>query len=347
MNVLNIAGKKRETYQVHLDYSLLWESALGIAAITNNRLFDTLEKKKEFERLLEVIPNELSFELKYVELNNTWKCLLQLLNYYQDPHDLNTFIAYIEGLSEREIRYICLPYLGKNTQNIRKRASDQDVDSIQVLKELTCDNHFFPDYIEFICNVDVMDMKKHLVSVISKWFQKVINPESDKITNILKNDFNNKELMKEKMDVEEFVHWATGGIKYVPEPDVKRVLLIPQLTYRPWTIESYMEETKVFYYPISNESINPEDRYVPNYFLIQKHKALGEEVRLKMIKLLNERDHTLQEITDKLDLGKSTAHHHLKILRAAKLVDIKSSKYRLRDTSIHSLHKELELYLNQ
>ncbi|MGP4082927.1 ArsR/SmtB family transcription factor [Pseudalkalibacillus sp. R45] len=347
MNVLNIAGKKRETYQVHLEYSLLWESALGIAAVTNKRLFDTLEKEKEFERLLEVMPNDLSVELKYVEQNNTWKCLLQLLNYYEDNYELETFTTYIEGLSEREIRYICLPFIGKNAQNIRKRASDQDMDSIQVLKELTYDNHFFPDYIEFICNVDVLDLKKHLVSVISKWFQEVINPASDKIANILKNDFKTKEIMKEKMGGEEFVHWVTGGINYVPEPDVKKVLLIPQLTYRPWTIESYMEEMKVFYYPVSNESINPEDRYVPNYFLIQKHKAIGEEVRLKMIKLLYERDHTLQEITDKLDLGKSTAHHHLKNLRAAKLVDIKSSKYRLRDTSIHSLHKELELYLNQ
>jgi DNA-binding transcriptional ArsR family regulator len=86
---------------------------------------------------------------------------------------------------------------------------------------------------------------------------------------------------------------------------------------------------------------------LPNYFLVQKHKALGDEVRLKMIKLLYERDYTLQEITEKLELGKSTAHHHLKILRAATLVEIKSSKYRLRDKSINSLSKELEIYLNQ
>ncbi|MGD6834536.1 ArsR/SmtB family transcription factor [Sutcliffiella halmapala] len=348
MNVLNIGGKNRDTYQVHLDYSLLWESALGIAAITNSRLFETLEKKREFERQLETMPKELSVELNYVEKNNTWKCLLQLLHSNKSAsHDLNVFIAYIKCLSEEEMRFICFPYIGKNTQEIRKRVAQGNVESIQVLKELTSESIFFPDYIEFISKVDVTDLKNHLIGVISRWYEMVILPVSKELEVILKSDFENKDVMKKKMNAEEFVGWATGGINYIPEPNVQKVLLIPQLTYRPWNIESYIEETKVFYYPVSNESISPDDKYLPNYFLIQKHKALGDEVRLRMIKLLYERDYTLQEITEKLELGKSTVHHHLKILRAATLVEIKSSKYRLRDTSINSLPKELELYLNK
>jgi biotin operon repressor len=146
---------------------------------------------------------------------------------------------------------------------------------------------------------------------------------------------------------EEFVAWATDGTEYAPEPSVHRVLLIPQLTYRPWTIVSDIEDTKVFYYPIPNTSIFPDDKYLPNYLFIQKHKALGDEVRLRMIKLLSERDCSLKEITEQLELGKSTVHHHLKILRAASLVGNKSSNYYLKEQSLASLSKELELYLNQ
>jgi predicted DNA-binding protein YlxM (UPF0122 family) len=348
MNVLNIAGRKRESYQIHLDYSLLWESALGIAAITNSRLFDTLEKKREFKRQLEMMPTELSLELNYAEKNNTWKCLLQLLHSYQNASpDINVFILYINDLPEEKLKFICLPYIGKNAQEIRKRAAQGNKESLQALKELTSENSFFPTYIEFINQVNVAELKNHLISVFSKWYETVIHPISEELDAILKNDFEIKVAMHKKMNAEEFVGWATGGISYVPEPNVQNVLLIPQLTYRPWNIESYIEETKVFYFPVSNESICPDDKYLPNYFLIQKHRALGDEIRLRMIKLLYERDYTLQEITEKLDLGKSTVHHHLKILRAATLVEIKSSKYRLRDTSINSLHKELELYLNQ
>lgn len=127
----------------------------------------------------------------------------------------------------------------------------------------------------------------------------------------------------------------------------KPVLLIPQYIYRPWNIEADIEGTKVFYYPIANESISPFDKYTPNNFLILKHKALGHEVRMRIVKLLYEEDKTLQEITNQLNIGKSTIHHHLKILRAAKLVEISDSKYSLKKKSVELLDKELSLYLNK
>ena len=70
----------------------------------------------------------------------------------------------------------------------------------------------------------------------------------------------------------------------------------------------------MFHYPIANESIPPEDTYTPSYFLVLKHKALGDEARLRIVKILFEKERTLQEITERLQLGKSTIHHHLKLL---------------------------------
>lgn len=48
MDVLNFTSRKRETYQVQLKYSILWECALGIAAITNSPLIKTLEKPEDY-----------------------------------------------------------------------------------------------------------------------------------------------------------------------------------------------------------------------------------------------------------------------------------------------------------
>lgn len=47
MDTLNMTSRKRETYQVTFEWSLLWESALGIAAVTNKGILETLEKIKE------------------------------------------------------------------------------------------------------------------------------------------------------------------------------------------------------------------------------------------------------------------------------------------------------------
>ncbi|MFP3719284.1 metalloregulator ArsR/SmtB family transcription factor [Niallia circulans] len=347
MKVFSATGRKQETYQVEMNYSLLWECALGIAAITNERLLDSLDQPKSYwENVRTNLPQNLQAQLDYVEANNTWKALLQLLH-QQDFASLDVFTEYINKLTERALIYQCIPFISESYQPIREQAAARNREAIEQLKEATKDNPFFPTYISFICQVDSQQLKQHLITVMSGWYEAVIEPDREKLTSILQTDVSIKEKMRQKMDPEEFVEWATGGIQYTPEPSVHKVLLIPQYIYRPWNITADIEGTKVYYYPVSNESISPSDKYMPSNFLVLKHKALGDEVRLRMVKLLFEQSRTLQDITEKLEMGKSTIHHHLKILRSAQLVGIEDGKYVLKRSAITSLAKELEQYIQQ
>ncbi|MGE7882024.1 ArsR/SmtB family transcription factor [Bacillus sp. NPDC094077] len=345
MEVFHVTSRKRETYNVQMKYSILFECVLGIAAITHKRLIDTLEKtQSEWEEIRKSLTKEMREHLQFVEEHNTWKALLQLL-YEGDFQDLSQFIANIDSISEEDLKYICLPFLGEKYQEKRRLAASGDVSAMHELMELTHDHQFFSAYIGFISDVDVQELKDHLIAVIAGWYESVIKKEE--ILSILERDYEAKNEMHKKMKPEEFVEWATGGVNYMPEPSVHHVLLIPQMTYRPWNIEADIEDTKVFHYPVANESIHPEDPYEPNYFLVQKHKALGDEARLRIVKMLFEKERTLQEITERLQLGKSTVHHHLKLLRSAKLVDIHDGKYVLRKKAVQSLAKELDVFLNR
>ncbi|EJQ60097.1 ArsR/SmtB family transcription factor [Bacillus mycoides] len=347
MEVFHVTSRKRETYNVQMKYSILFECALGIAAVTHKRLIDTLEKSQsEWEKIRQSLSVEMREHLQFVEENNTWKALLQLL-YEGDFQDLSQFIANIDSLSEEDLKYICLPFLGEAYQAKRRLAASGEVSVINELKELTHDHQFFSTYIEFVCHADVRELKTHLIAVMTGWYDSVVKKEAEKIVSILERDYEAKNEMNKKMQPEEFVEWATGGVTYMPEPSVHHVLLIPQITYRPWNIEADIEDTKVFHYPVANESIHPEDPYEPSYFLVHKHKALGDEARLRIVKLLFEQERTLQEITERLQLGKSTVHHHLKLLRSAKLVDIQDGKYVLRKKAVQSLAKELDAFLNR
>lgn len=346
MAILNTTSRERETYQVHIKYSLLWECALGIAAITNSRLIDTLEKPEDFWKKVRAgLSKGLLESLDYVEKNNTWKSLLLLLH-QQEFLNLTSFVDYINNLSDQEFRYICLPFIGTIHQETRYKASNRNTSAKIKLKEATKNNPFFPSYIEFICESPTLELKKHLIEVMSNWYHEFIEPEGPQVLKYLEREVAIKQKMMEKMGPEEFVEWATGGVSYLPEPSVHHVLLIPQYIYRPWNIEADIEDTKVFYYPISNESIYPEDPYAPNYFLVHKHKALGDEVRLRIVKFLFNGDRTLQEITNQLGMGKTTLHHHLKILRSARLVGVENAKYSLKKNGLSSLAKELDQYLN-
>ncbi|GAE26644.1 transcriptional regulator [Halalkalibacter wakoensis JCM 9140] len=347
MEVLHTTGRKRETYDVQLAFSPLWECALGIAAVTNSRLMNTLEKPAIYwEELKGSLSKNLLNHLEFVEKNNTWKALLQLLH-QSDTDNLNDFCSNIEMLQDSTFKFICLPFIGDRFQHLRERAAVGEESAILELKRLTSENPFFPQYIEFISLTDVNELKAHLLEVMTLWYEAVIRPDLELTNQILQTDYESKNQMKEKMSSEELVQWATGGVNYLPEPSVHKVLLIPQYVYRPWNIEADIEDTKVFYYPVANESLSPNDRYMPSNFLVQKHKALGDEIRLRIIKLLAEKDRSLQELTEQLNMGKTTIHHHLKLLRAAKIVEMNEAKYSLKANVIDLLFKELDRYIKQ
>ncbi|GKU83089.1 helix-turn-helix transcriptional regulator [Niallia sp. NCCP-28] len=346
MEVFSATCRKQETYQVEIKYSALWECALGIAAITNTPLLDTLEKPRSYWiEQKESLSVELCNHLDYVEKNNTWKALLQLLH-QKDFLTIKEFTSYIQELSPTELKFICLPYIGKSQQALREQAANKVKTAIKQLMELTQDNSFFPNYIAFISHADAEQLKRHLICVMTGWYEEVVETELSNLTPILQTDAATKEKMKTKMNPEELVEWATAGITYSPEPSVYKVLLIPQFIYRPWNIAADIEGAKVYYYPVSNESVFSADKYMPNNFLVAKYKALGDEMRLRIVKLLFESSRTLQEITDQLDLGKSTVHHHLKMLRSAQLVEIRNARYVLKKEAINVLAKELDLYLH-
>ncbi|ALA51992.1 metalloregulator ArsR/SmtB family transcription factor [Shouchella clausii] len=347
MDILHITSRKRDTYQVELTHSPLWECALGIAAITNKQLIDTLEKPNSYwPTLKENFSDELLRELLYVEENNTWKALLQLLHYYKGT-SLSDFCQYINELDAYELKFICFPYIGEPYQEVRKSAAEGDSAANLKLIKATEDNPFFPQYVDFLFKVETARLKQHLIYVMTSWFNTVIKPKLERIEQILEFDYKSKLNRKQKLNPEELVHWATGGVHYMPEPSVYKVLLIPQFIYRPWNIEADIEGTKVFYYPVANESLSPDDKYMPSNFLVQKYKALGDDVRLRIVKLLFEKDRSLQDITNMLDMGKSTVHHHLKILRASKIVGMKETKYALKENALNMLAEELSEYLNR
>ncbi|RDW16246.1 ArsR/SmtB family transcription factor [Oceanobacillus chungangensis] len=347
MEIIHATSRKRETYDVQLDYSPLWECALGIAAVTNSRIINTLERPAAYwEELKGTLSTNLLKHLDYVEKNNTWKALLQLLHQIES-NNMNAFYSSVKLLRESDFKYICLPFIGDKFQHLRESAALGEEKAILELKSITSEHSFFPQYIEFISKTDANKLKSHLIEVMTGWYESVITPNLEQTQQILQTDYQAKNQMKGKMSPEELVQWATGGINYLPEPSVHKVLLIPQYVYRPWNIEADLEETKVFYYPVANNSLSPNDKYMPNNFLIQKHKALGDEVRLRIVKLLSENEHSLQNLTEQLNMGKTTIHHHLKILRAAKIVEMDGSKYSLKTNVLELLFKELDQYIKQ
>lgn len=345
MKRLNM-GISRTTYQVELSHSPLFEAALGIAAATYDSIHPTLEQPSEYwHQLLADLPPDVHAEVAYAKEHNTWKTLLQLLH-VQAFSDLEAFLAFLQQLSDEELRYLALPYLGEEHQPARLRAAAGNEGDILYLRQTCHDHLFFPAYISHVATVNPGELRKHLSVLIQGWYLAHVKPRELEISRMLERDRAQKEAWMGKMSPEELVSLATDG-EYPPEPTVTRVLLVPQAIYRPWTVQADAPQTKIFYYPVADQHLFEQaDPYRPPQLLVQLLKALGDEHRLRLLKILAEQEMSLQELTERLQLGKSTVHHHLSMLRAARLVETQGTKYRWKRTALDRLPLLLEQFVS-
>ena len=79
------------------------------------------------------------------------------------------------------------------------------------------------------------------------------------------------------------------------------------------------------------------------------HRALGDETRLRILRLLRDRDLYLTEIAGLVELSKPTVKHHLALLRAAGLVTVTDeggmTYYTLRRDRLDAGSAELKRFL--
>jgi predicted DNA-binding protein YlxM (UPF0122 family) len=347
MKVLDMTNG-RKTYSVELTYSILFEAALGLAVSTYPKLEDTLEKPKLYWDTVKAgLSHPLLKEVEYLQRHNTWKILLQLLH-QKDFQSLDSFISYVEAVDEGTLRLHALPYVGEFDQHQRREAVQGNKENQKHMLESCKEHLFFPKLVSYVFEVEIEELREHLLAVMIGWYKEVISPEEESRRAMLEREYKAKKEMLAKLSSEEFVKWATGGIEYQPEPSIRKVLLVPHYVYRPWNIQAEMEGTKVYYYPMADENIEENvDRYKPTLSLVQHYKALGDENRLRIVKWLYEKDRTLQELTEHLELAKSTIHHHLTMLRSAQIVKSEGMKYVLNRDSLFFGGKELNYFLEK
>ena len=78
-------------------------------------------------------------------------------------------------------------------------------------------------------------------------------------------------------------------------------------------------------------------------------KALADEKRLRILRIVDDGETQLGKIAERADVAKSTAHHHLRVLRAAGLVRIvlseSGSRYEQRREALNEVGYLLNAFL--
>lgn len=199
-----------------------------------------------------------------------------------------------------------------------------------------------------ILSLDPVRAKELAVEILGRWNAEVWAEERDRTSAVLRRDAQAKLAMAGAVTPEDLIEQATGGLELRPEPWIRRVVLIPHVAMRPWNVSSAWEDAEIICYPVADESLGI-DPTAPPARLLRLYKALSDDKRLRILKVLARSSATLQELADAVGLAKSTAHHHLVILRSAGLVRVTTelhSTYSLRREAVRDVSSILGDFLD-
>jgi DNA-binding transcriptional ArsR family regulator len=185
-------------------------------------------------------------------------------------------------------------------------------------------------------------------SVVHGWLPRYETIEP-RVSRMLERDVASRHMDDAARDPIGFVERTTNGIRLVPEQRIRRIVLAPSYFGRPYNSLTKVGDVQLICYPIADASLGAADRLTPPAATVRLYRALGDESRLRILRLLTERDRYLTEIANELELSKPTIKHHLAQLRAAGLVTLieqgNLTYYSLRHDRADEAGVELRAYL--
>jgi DNA-binding transcriptional ArsR family regulator len=187
------------------------------------------------------------------------------------------------------------------------------------------------------------EVRARLGRLLREGYNRIYAARESEVVGLLERDVAARRQRAPALGNGALVEHTTGGFVIGPDAPYAGIVLAPTYFFRPYNLVTAYRGVRVFIYPIET-SPNAD---TPPAELVRYYKALGDETRLKLLRLLAGREMYLQELARALGVSHVTVLHHVTLLRAAQLVQIVEREnlkyYRLRtDRSRDAAGKWLE-----
>ncbi len=335
----------RRRLPVTVEVSPVYE--LLLALFSYQSTFEDDEHSELLERIDAGASDAVKGALSRVaECGAFWLTLMGVAWTAPQPHTVQGFITHLETVDPVELRLQMLTNAGYS--------SSRGHDEAQVAAAAAGNQ-------EALAALDMKDEDLHHLMTMTpdetrSWLvdllravDRDVDLRLDEVMPTLERDAIATRALAKKMEPADLVEHVTNGVTFDPRPGLAGIVLVPSVVIRPWVVISDHGSARIFSYPVADEHLQADPAAPPDH-LVDVFKALGDDRRLRILHMLAAEPRTLGELTDKLDLAKSTTHHHLSTLRQAGLVRVvinhDDKRYELRTDAVPEAGGLLRSYLH-
>jgi ArsR family transcriptional regulator, virulence genes transcriptional regulator len=195
--------------------------------------------------------------------------------------------------------------------------------------------------------------RDELVAALRVWYEAVFAGEVSRVLPMLRREAAALEQRRADLPVELFVEEAMRGVEWQRPAGLRRIVFAPSYFARPAVFYHFWRGTLTFCAPVDDSRLEPAavsiDPRAPGGDVLRFFEALGDPTRLRILRLLAEREMYLTELAERLKLTKATTKHHMVRLRAAGLVTLydreRLTYYAIRPDVARHARELLEHYL--
>jgi len=285
-----------------------------------------------------------------------WAALIPIVELAPGAHDIDSVLAWLEGSDPVEIRTRLLAEKFWDVDaGVLAAAAATEPEAIAQVMEAASRHHMDADYCQSLETFLELPAKKVLpllTEALQRARTEAFVEVEDEWRGALERDAEDKSLLVGAIESPtDLIETVSNGIAYEVPLGIRRIVLIPSVSLRPWTLITDRDDALLICYPVAEEHLVHDPDAPPNA-LVAVYRALGDERRLRLLRRLADSPATLAELTEHLGLAKSTVFHHIGVLRSAGLVrvqlagDKQQSSYSLRLDSIPDQRALFDQYLS-
>lgn len=308
-------------------------------------------------------PDDLKEEIKAIggPYCTIWLSVLGLISSAPHPHDPTSVFNWMGQLNPQRLRRWILGYVGEQaamkggddcpTSSMIEQAADGDAGAVAEIIGGCAEKE--RKHLDAVFALEPEELRDRLANTLKRFRNEVYSQFEEEFSSAVARAAASRRAVATREDPKAVIEQVTNGLDYEIPRGVTRVVLVPSVVLRPLSLIDQHRGVLMVFYAMADEFINTNPEAPPSW-LVRTYKALSDEKRLRILRRLSEGACSLDELTELLDISKSTVHHHISVLRGAGLIRVQISHnangkeshcYGLREQALGDASAFLDSYM--